>query len=189
VSARGLVALVVLCAAARLAVARAPRARLEEGRGRPALPVRLGAEPGQPMPLDPSEKVLAAAPGVELSRRRYGTTQVALLTVRGLKEHHPPTVCLRAAGFEIVGRSEERTPSGCVAELRLRRGAETASFFHSYFDERHQTCSLWRRVGSAALAQLAGRSAQWSTLQVMDRDRARARRVIAALLPAPRRDR
>ena len=150
----------------------------------PHLPAVLAGERGVAAPLDRSERVLAAAPGVRLERRAFGPTQVALLTVPGLKEHHPPTVCLKAAGFEVAERTEEQSAHGCIGALRLRRAGAEAHFFYTYFDGQRTTCSFWARALRGALAQLTGRRASWSTLQVMDSDRARARRAITALLGA-----
>jgi len=164
--------------------------RLLTGGDRPAaaggaplhLPAALAGERGVVASLDRSERVLAAAPGVRLERRAFGPTQVALLTVPGLKEHHPPTVCLKAAGFEVAERTEEQSAHGCIGALRLRRAGAEAHFFYTYFDGRRTTCSFWSRAFRGALAQLAGHHASWATLQVMDSDRARARRAITALL-------
>jgi hypothetical protein len=172
--------LLLACAATRLLIGDGRAVRVE--RRAPELPAALEGQRGEVAPLDRSEQVLAAAPGVALARRSYGPTQVALLTVSGLKEHHPPTVCLKAAGYEVTDRAEEQSAHGCLTMLRLRRSGAAAYFFYTYFDGQRTTCSFWARVGRGALAQLAGRGATWSTLQVMDRDHARARRAITTLL-------
>ena len=174
------VALLLVCAAARLLAGSGQRTAVDDAPLH--LPAALAGTRGVVAPLDRSERLLAAAPGVRLERRAYGSTQVALLTVQGLKQHHPPTVCLKAAGFEVAERAEEQSARGCLGALRLRRAGGEAHFFYTYFDGQRTTCSFWTRVLRGALAQLAGRRASWSTLQVMDGDRARARRAITTLL-------
>jgi hypothetical protein len=148
------------------------------------LPPGLEGEAGHPVALAPSERVLAAAPGVSLERRRYGSSEAALLSTTGLRELHPPTVCLRASGLEVVERGEEPGPAGCVGALRVRAGQRELHFRYVFFDGRTVTCKVWRRAVLAARQQLSGRPARWSMLQVMDGDASRARRRLLALLDA-----
>ncbi len=150
----------------------------------PRLPATLAGEAGRSEALEPSERLLAARPGVALERRRYGASQVALLTTRGLRELHPPSVCLRASGREVVARAEEQGPRGCLGRLRLRRGEQLEHFYYAYFDGARTTCSFWRRAALASWQQLTGAPAAWSTVQVMDRDPLRARRLLEAALTA-----
>lgn len=192
------VALLWLLALARVLLPGAPRAA---GRGAawPAplarLPAVLDGEAGLLLPLAPSERALAASPRVSLERRRYGRTEVALLASTGLKELHPPGVCLRAAGLRVVGRSEEPIAGGCLGWLRVRdgeRGRDEKHFGYLFFDGQVVTCKLWKRALLAAGQQLAGRPARWITIQVMDADPVLARRRLLALLdmagsPFPRK--
>jgi len=155
----------------------------------PSLPAVLNGQQGRSSPADASERLLAASPRVKLTRRVYGTTRVALLTTSGVKEHHPPKVCLEAEGFEVVNRQEEQSRAGCLVSLTVRsRDGVLGHFYYTYFNRQAVTCSFWRRAGSAAWARLRGRAGgNWSTLQVLDRDPARAREVITLLIHATRR--
>jgi hypothetical protein len=153
-----------------------------------ALPASLDREVGRALPLGPSEQTLARAPGVSVVRRAYGETQVALVSTAGIREVHPARVCLRSMGFEVAQRDEEQLAAGCVVHLVVRDSRRrTAHFFHTYLDEGARgRCDYWRRTGAAALERLAGRSHRWTTLQVMDRDPRRARRVLGRLLDSCR---
>ena len=171
------------CALLRVLAAAVP-GRADQQPAPPRLPSRLEGEPGRLLPLSRSERVLAASPGVTLERRRYGSSEVALLGSVGLKELHPPSVCLRASGLEIVERGEEQSPAGCLGWLRVRAGQREQHFRYVFFDGRTVTCKVWRRALSALGQQLSGQPARWSMLQVMDGDPGRARRRLLALLDA-----
>jgi exosortase/archaeosortase family protein len=176
-----------VCAIARLAVA------LPASTGSrmltPRLPERLEADRGVVQPLSASEQILLAAPGVSLEHRRYGTTEVALLGTPGLKELHPPWVCLNGSQLEVVERGELASPAGCLGKLRLRDSQHPGReqhFFYVFFDDNTVTCSFWRRTAIAVAQQLSGRPTRWSALQVMDPDPRRAGQRLLALLEAAR---
>jgi len=178
------VAVLVACAAGKLVL------RQGASPSAPAaveLPDALDGQPARPLPLGPSERLLARAPGVSLVRRAYGTSQAALVTTSGVRELHPPRVCLRAAGLEVVTRQEERTAAGCLVHLRVRdpraRTRTVSHLYHTYpRPDGAASCDFWRRAGGVVLARVSGRSVRWASLQVMDRDAARARRATLKLL-------
>ncbi len=148
------------------------------------LPAVLEGQVGRSIPLSASEKILAAKPSVQLTRRAYGPSQAAMVTTTGFKELHPPEVCLQAAGYEVVERRVEQSELGCLGALRLRSRA-TDSLTHLYFtytDGRTVSCRFWRRAGHAAWDLLAGRRNAWSSLQVMNPDPGQARLILLALL-------
>ncbi len=121
-SRRPLVALLALAGIAAVSCA-TPRRLLHPGPAPgPGLPAALAGSPGRALALGPSERLLARSPRVKLERRAYGTTQVALLRVRqGIKELHPPSVCLKAAGFEIVSRRRITIAGGgCLTAIKVR---------------------------------------------------------------------
>jgi hypothetical protein len=186
--------LVVLavCAGGKLAWRPSPRAATRDS-ALIELPEQLDAVVGERVPLSPVEQRLASAPHVTILRRAYGSTQVSQVTVRGgVREHHPPTVCLRASGYEVVQRQERQAPGGCVVELRVRHTEDrkTQLFTYTYLDgadtKTKTHCSLWRRVGSAVWARLAGSTSTWATVQVLDHDPQRARRVLESLIKRAR---
>lgn len=152
----------------------------------PVLPPALGGRAGRPVSLGPTERVLAARPGVRLSRRTYGDTRVALISTTGVKELHPPTVCLGATGHEVSLETREQSGAGCLVRLDLHRseaaGTSRHTYYYTFFNHRAVTCSFWERAGRAAWARLSGDPGLWSVLQVMDRDPVRARAVMVALL-------
>lgn len=150
-----------------------------------ALPQALLGEPGHIEALDPADARLARRRNVRIERRRFGATQVAVTTVRGgMREHHPPQVCLRASGFEVTRRRQLVVDGHCLVELTLRRAGRHHRYAYTYFDGQRSTCSLYRRIGDAAAAQLLGRPAvTWATVAALDRDGPRARAVVLALLP------
>ena len=125
---------------------------------------------------------------MRLYRRSYGSTRVALISTSGVKELHPPSVCLGAAGHEVILRRTEQSNAGCLVRLDVRQGpARRATFYYTFFSSEAVTCSFWERAGRAAWATLAGAPARWSLLQVMDRDPARARQAATTLLQNMRR--
>jgi hypothetical protein len=151
----------------------------------PALPQLLANEARTDLALERFERVLDGKPNVRLSKARYGSTQVSLVSVLGgMREHHPPAVCLKGEGYEIVDQRELAMARGCVSELTLRRGQRLSYFLYTYVDGEQQTCSLWRRLGSAVLQSVRGESATWTTIQLMDPDRARAGHRMGQLLLA-----
>jgi Protein of unknown function (DUF3485) len=176
------------CAALKLAVVRPPPAAATGAAPFVKLPAALGTGvPGRPLALSPVEQRLAAAPHVTIERRRYGSTDVSLVSVAGgIREHHPPTVCLDASGFEVVERTEQTPPSGrCVVELRIRHrdGGPIQLFTYTYLSDRGQiTCSLGRRVGGAIWDRLTGDQTRWATVQVLDAKPRRARRALRFLI-------
>ena len=151
--------------------------------GGPRLPEVVDGVPGRPLAFGPSERLLADLPEVSVTRRAYGPTLVALVSTTGIREIHPPRVCLAAIGLEVVQRAEERIDGGCLVHLKVRGSGGTSHFLHTYLGQGKASCRFWSRAGKAMAARLAGRSRRWSTLQVMDRDARRARRVLAGLLP------
>ncbi len=154
----------------------------------PVLPSALGGRAGRPVSLAPAERVLGRRPGVRLARRAYGQTRAALITTTGVKELHPPSVCLGAAGHEIRLQTEEQSRAGCLVRLDVHReGTSRATFYYTFFNGGEVTCSFWQRAGMAAWARLTGASARWSVLQVMNRDPRRARDDMVALLEGMRR--
>lgn len=169
------------CAARPLRHARPPAAAAR------ALPAALAGVRGRREPLGDTERRLVRGGRALVERRRYGSSLAALVTVTaGVRQHHPPSVCLRASGYEITRRRERRRADRCVVELTVRERASGRSltFFYAYGDGRHQLCSLWRRIGIAAMQQLFGEHRSWWTAQLLDPDPARARRRFAALLVA-----
>ncbi len=183
---RALVLLLVTCAVLRHAIDARPRPATSVP-ARIALPSALDGERGRTAPLAPSERLLAAREGVSLSRLDYGQSRVALTTTIGVKELHPPEACLRAAGNEIVTRHEEPLPLGCALRYEVRRpGGAAAWLYVAYLEEGRAgaSCSSLARLGRAALRQLAGRPRVTASLEVMDRDRRRARERLNALLAA-----
>lgn len=150
------------------------------------LPSALFGRAGRPVSLGPTERVLAARPGVSLSRRAYGDTRAALITTTGVKELHPPTVCLGAAGHEVSRRTREQSRAGCLVRLDVHQpkevGTARATFYYTFFNAGAVTCNFWVRAGRAAWATLSGAPVRWSMLQVMDRDPATARQAMVALL-------
>jgi hypothetical protein len=185
---RAVLVLLLVCAGLRQTVTPAPRTP----RGAPRswrLPGELAGAPGRAAPLSSSERVLARREGVRLTRVDYGTTQVALTTTRGVKELHPPEACLRAARSEIVTRVEEPVGRGCALRYELRTAgaaAGSAWLYVVYLEEGRPgpTCSALARFGRAALGQLSGHARAGASLEVMDRDRQRARERLDALLAA-----
>jgi hypothetical protein len=162
--------------------------------GAPVLPAAVDGERGRPLELGPSERLLAGQPGVTLERRAYGPSQVALVSTTGVRELHPPRVCLKAAGLEVVQRAEEHEGGACLVHLRVRDDDDRiAHLYYTYLGDGRASCDLWRRAGAAALARLGGRPARWSTLQLLDRDPRRARRrmldLLQQLAPQTRRKR
>lgn len=102
-----------------------------------------------------------------------------------MREHHPPQVCLRASGFEVSRQRQLIVQGHCLVELTLAQGGKRHHYVYTYFDGRRSTCSLYRRIGDAAAAQLLGHPAvTWATVAALDNDAARARAVVLALLPA-----
>jgi hypothetical protein len=150
----------------------------------PALPALVLGDRGQPRKLDPSEARLASKGSVSLQRQSYGSTDVALLSVAsGIKELHPPAACLEAAGYEIISTAQLQLGDGCLNQLRVRsREGELRQFYFAYLSQDAPECGFWRRTAAAVWDQLAGRDRRWSTLQVMDTDADRARRVALALI-------
>ena len=150
----------------------------------PVLPARLAGHPGITRPLGPSERALDRRPGVDLQQRRYGTTRVALVSTTGIKELHPPAVCLSATGHEVVFRVEQQSPEGCLVALTVHSGeAGLATFYHTYFSgQAPATCSYWGRAAQTIWARLWGEPGRWSTVQVLDRDPRRARAAIIEAL-------
>jgi hypothetical protein len=173
-----LAALLLGCAAAKSLRGEVPRSALPA----PSLPSALDGRAGRAVPLGPSEERLVTFSGAHLVRHRYGTSQVALLSASGIREHHPPSVCLKSTGHEVVQRTEESAPAGCLVRLQVRAGASVEHFYYTYLSGRSVTCSYWRRAATSAWAVLKGKPMQWSTVQVMDRDPARARTLILTLL-------
>ena len=179
-----LVSALWVCALVRALAPTAPGRTLPASAEEPHLPPRLESQAGLPLPLSAGERTLLSSDGVTLERRRYGWSEVALLSSTGLKQLHPPEVCLRASGLQVVDRGEEPSPAGCLGRLRVRDGERERHFFYVFLDGRTATCKTWRRAVLAAGQQLAGRPARWSMLQVMDGDPGRARRRLLALLDA-----
>jgi hypothetical protein len=188
---RVLALLLVLTAIARVAVDRGSRRPATAGPP-PRLPASIAGVRARAVALERSEQVLAAREGVTLTRVAYGASQVGLVTTTGVKELHPPEACLRAAGLEIVTRVEEGFGLGCALRFEVRRpGGQVAWLYLAYLEEGGPGpgCSSWQRFGRAAWAQLAGRPRRGAALEVMDRDRDRARATLSALiaeLRAPR---
>lgn len=183
---RALLVLLLICAGLRQAVTPAPRASRTAVQGW-RLPGELVGVRGRAAPLSSSERVLAGREGVSLTRVDYGTTQVALTTTRGVKELHPPEACLRAARSEIVTRAEEPVAGGCALRYELRpAGAGSAWLYVTYLEQGRTgpTCSALARLGRAALGQLSGQARAGASLEVMDRERERARERLIALLAA-----
>ncbi len=176
------------CAALKLAVVRPPPAAATGAAPFVKLPAALGTGvPGRPLALSPVEQRLAAFFFFFFFFRRYGSTDVSLVSVAGgIREHHPPTVCLDASGFEVVERTEQTPPSGrCVVELRIRHrdGGPIQLFTYTYLSDRGQiTCSLGRRVGGAIWDRLTGDQTRWATVQVLDAKPRRARRALRFLI-------
>jgi len=176
------------CAALKLAVVRPPEAAPVNAVPFITLPTALGPDaPGRPVALSPVERRLAAAAHVTIQRRRYGSTDISLVSVAGgVREHHPPTVCLDASGYEVIDRAEHKTAAGqCVVELRVRHrdGGAIHLFTYTYLSDRGQiTCSLGRRVGGAIWDRLTGRQTRWATVQVLDAKPRRARRALRLLI-------
>ncbi|MCK5799974.1 MAG: exosortase-associated EpsI family protein [Deltaproteobacteria bacterium] len=135
-----------------------------------------------------ADAILDGKSNVRIERRRYGDVAVALSTVRaGVREHHPPAVCLRASGYEVMTRRETRDHGICVVELGLRHGQQREAFAYTYFDGHQTTCSLWRRVTNAAAARILGRNAPtWATLQVLAKTPVKARQSLLALMSVPK---
>lgn len=148
----------------------------------PALPHQLQGHIGQRQPLAPSERRLAASPDVTVEHRTYHTTQVALVTTTGVKELHPPAVCLAATGHEVVLRREELSPEGCLVALTVRHQEQLWHYYYTYFNGRTATCDFWWRAATSAWARLSSQPTRWSTVQVMDRDPRQARVRIRLLL-------
>jgi len=180
---------ILLCAAARPAArSSAASAVVAADRAGPALPATLLGRPGRALERDASEALLAMVPGVRLERRAYGETAAALVTARGLRENHPPAVCLKAGGFELVERTEEHGQGHCVVHLEVRKGGTRSHHFYTYLAHGADgavsagSCDFWRQVASAAWRRLTGRPGAWSTLQVMDRDAGQARAALHELI-------
>lgn len=183
--------LLTLCLA--IAAARIPRSRAAQRQRQSQAPPTLIPLPAALLgtvarveSLDPADARLARRRNVRIERRRFGPTRVAITTVRGgMREHHPPQVCLRASGFEVSRRRQLIIHGHCLIELTLRHGGKRHRYVYTYFDGQRSTCSLYRRIGDAAAAQLLGRPAvTWATVAALDSDAARARAVVLALLPA-----
>lgn len=154
----------------------------------PALPGSLQGRAWSPVTLGAAEGALARRPGVSLHRCSYGPTRVALISTSGVKELHPPTVCLGAAGHEVTLRRTEQSSAGCLVRLDVRQApGRSATFYYTFFSSEAVTCSFWERAGRAAWATLARAPARWSLLQVMDRDPTRARLAAITLLQTMRR--
>ena len=153
------------------------------------LPARLMGHRGVVRPLSASEQLLARSPRTHLVRRRYGPTEVALVTTTGIKEHHPPAVCLRASGLEVSRRAEERVDAGCLVHLWVRPGdgsGPPAHFVYAYLHQGQVSCDYSGRVARAVIHRLWAGSAsgdpRWTTVQVLDADPHRARRAANCLI-------
>ncbi len=151
------------------------------------LPETLNDTPGVVERPTAADAILDGKRHVRIERRRYGDIQVALSTVRaGVREHHPPTVCLRASGYEVIRRRELRLDATCLTLLTLRRDGKTSAFAFTYLDqEGARTCSLWRRIVDASAKRLLGRDAPtWATLQVLAPNPSLAKRATLSILSA-----
>lgn len=152
----------------------------------PHLPASAGGHAGVPLPMGPSEALLAGMPGVSLERMAYGASQVGLVNARGLRENHPPAVCLRAGGFEVMDRAEEQRGGSCLVHLKVRRQGRTSHYYFSYITaaqgNARGTCGYWTELAGATWRRLTGRPGTWSTVQVMDSDPARARTLLTELI-------
>lgn len=151
------------------------------------LPTKIGGRLGRPMALSVAETKLASAPHVKISRMRYGASDVSLISVSGgIREIHPPTVCLKAEKFEVVKQREHTDGARCVVDLTLRSNKGGVRRFHSfvytYTDGKNAVCSFWQRIGSSVVARLLGKTKTWSTLQVMDRNGPAAHLLMSQLL-------
>jgi|GEM_PF-3881170 hypothetical protein len=180
-----LVAVMTLCAGYRLLATSGPA--IVEVIAPVELPPETLGFKARSLPLSKAEEKLAQPTHVEILHRRYGTTDVSLVSVAGgLREIHPPSVCLKATGFEIVAQRQITDGPRCVVELKLRSGKGRNRIFHTfvytYTDGETVTCSFWRRIGSSAVARLTGKSKTWSTVQVMDRNAADAHALMMQLL-------
>jgi hypothetical protein len=169
---------IVVAVALGVAALRGARARSSRSTARPPqvllrLPATLDGQLGVVEMPTASDALLDGKRNVRIERRRYGAVAVALSTVRaGVREHHPPAVCLRASGYEITRRREQRAAASCLVLLELRREGRKSAFVYTYIDQRgRRSCSLWRRVVDAGSARLLGRPAPtWATLQVLAPD-------------------
>lgn len=180
-----MVCLMVLCAAARPGVPAPTEGGVKPATAGPSLPRSVDGQVGVPLILDPSEALLAAMPGVRLERLAYGESQVALVNATGLRENHPPAVCLRAGGFEIMNRAEEQHQGNCLVHLLVRRQGLTSHFYFTYLDQDGApagTCGYWTQLGAATWRRLTGRQGTWTTLQVLHGDASRAKAVITELI-------
>jgi len=151
----------------------------------PSLPAAAGGHVAVPLPLGPSEALLATMPEVSLERRAYGESQVGLVNARGLRENHPPAVCLRAGGFEVMDRAEEQHGASCLVHLKVRRAGRTSHFYFTYLKagaEPRGACGYWTELAGATWRRITGRPGIWSTAQVMDSDQARARALLIDLI-------
>ncbi len=177
--------LMVICAGLRVGL---QPATSTDGGGLsgPSLPHTLSGREGVEVAMDASEALLAGMPGVNLQRRAYGESHVALVTAQGIRENHPPAVCLNAGGFEVMERSEEQEGRSCLVHLLVRRDNRLSHFYYSYLNrgggEATGTCGYWPQLAAATWRRLMGRSGAWTTLQVMDRDAARAKTLIIELI-------
>lgn len=174
-----------LCAGLRQVQGRGPDPRTRTVESRPMLPARIGPVLGEAAPLGASEQLLARRPGVAVERRRFGSTLAVLLTSQGLKEHHPPQVCLKAGGFEVMEQQTEHNPAGCVNHLTVRREGRPSHFFYTHLSASSHgalfapgRCGFWPQALAAAWERLRGGEGTWSTVQVMDPDPDRARNVL-----------
>lgn len=177
--------LLLLCACARPWVQPGTSTRTLGATG-PTLPREVEGVPGKALALGTSEALLQAMPGVELQRRAYGESHAALVTAQGPRENHPPAVCLRSGGFEVMERAELEHQGSCMVHLLVRKGGRISHFYYAYLNGQgasaRGTCGYWTQVAAATWRRLTGQPGTWSTLQVMDPSSARAKAVLTDLI-------
>ncbi|MCB9557593.1 MAG: hypothetical protein H6707_15905 [Deltaproteobacteria bacterium] len=162
------------------------------GAGYPRLPATLLKTTGERLALGPSEvALLAQNRSVRIDRRRYRQLEATLLSSEAVRTLHPPEVCLRSDGLEVIEREERNTHDGCRVVLALRQrhpahsAAHTTKRFLAYAffsdDGNHLGALRCGALWAAALAQLGRRPLRWTALSVMAPDKARAMRAFNEL--------
>lgn len=138
------------------------------------VPTTLGDWQGFDEPV--SERTLALlGEGDVLVRRYFGGSREVVLAVAVSRANrrvaHPPEVCLRAAGYEIVDRgvvAVDGLPEGAVHLATVRQGVEEQVLYWYVVGDRSTVSYLGHQIGSA-LERLRGKDARTALIRLSAR--------------------